>query len=265
LQHEQQQVNEQAQASFTSKEAGDILKIAVRLGGDQVSQEQLEAIAEEAGLSREVVQQAIREYQRQQAGAVHEQTVIQKPRQTHRRRWGWLFLPVGLIWFILFMNFVVLRQSFIPTRTRAVIAPNATEASSLGPFGREIRQAGKNVQVWTENGPFGTEIFVAETGKSGRVLHSVQERVMDMVLSPGEERIAFFTSEGGIWVMNTDGSRLVQVSRVQEKDFILESENVNLVWGDDHTIAFMTLNGRMQAVLDKNNVPFKFESYTPKP
>lgn len=262
MHHEHQQVNEPSQTSFTSKEAGDILKIAVRLGGDQVSQEQLEAIAEEAGLSRETVQRAIREYKRQQARTVQEPTMAQQPQQKRRYRRAWFLLPLGVVGLIFFMYFVV-RSPL--TYTPAVVAPHATEEPSLGPYGREIRQVGKNTQVWTENGPFGTEIFVAEQGKSGRLLHSTQDRVMDMVLSPDEERIAFMTAESGIWVINMDSSGLVQVSRFNEKDFVLETENVNLVWGDDHTIAFMTLNGRMQAELDKNNVPIQFGPYTPKP
>ncbi len=68
---------------FTAEEAGEILKRAVRLQEERISVQQLYAIAEETGISREAVEQAIKEHDRNQLS--HK--IASSSNQSKRKGW----------------------------------------------------------------------------------------------------------------------------------------------------------------------------------
>lgn len=77
---------ETTQRVFTPEEAGEIIRRASHLQDSQFTLDQLLAIAEEAGVSREALLQAIRETQTQKA----KQEVENNRRQRARRRRLWI-------------------------------------------------------------------------------------------------------------------------------------------------------------------------------
>lgn len=89
--------SQEAQQRFTSQEANNILNIAARFRNDSFSQEQLEAIAEEAGIPREAIQRAIQEHQRQIQAEMEKKRLCEE----RRRHWRRLLPLVVLVFLIL--------------------------------------------------------------------------------------------------------------------------------------------------------------------
>ncbi|MCW5935230.1 MAG: hypothetical protein KIT45_13195 [Fimbriimonadia bacterium] len=281
--------------SFNSHEAGEILQIAAKLGSDNYSIEQLEAIAEEAGVSREAIHQAIEARKKQQQ--LEEAQRLE--RMSRRKRFG-TALMVGMVIFGLFI-FVALFTFVSPRRTASnmrVIIDHADSSAvmrslpppaSLPPMPALDEEAirsslsnhhvvkGKTIEAHSQsNFPLNPDQFTLavkdlKTGEM-KVIRNNWLSVENVTLSPDEKRIAFFAKDTDgmthLWVVNSDSSTLCSVIAEKGGQLLLDAKATltakDIVWADENTLVVNTDQGRMQVPLDKNNIPMASQPYKPR-
>jgi hypothetical protein len=293
--------SQEAQQRFTSQEAGDILNIAARFSNDSFSQEQLEAIAEEAGIPREAIYRAIQEHQRQiQAG-------MEKKRLREERRRHWhRILPLALLIIVTLVTALALFFAFAQppsaAREMSIIRiersginmppmprielnlPSDTMETSETDERPEISTqevTGRTKRVYTRPAKqipfsFSTQSIYVEDLNTGETITAVPEakEVHHLTLSPSENQLAYFTGKTSnkstdLWVVNTDGTKLCHITGeggvLKLSDGRTASvKGTEVMWADDNTLITDTNLGRMEIDLDKNNVPHTVRFYEPR-
>lgn len=291
--------SQEAQRQFSSQEAGDILNLAARLSNDSFSQEQLETIAEEAGIPREAIHRAIQEHQRQ------IQAEIEKNRLREERRQHWhrmlplislilVILVTGLALYFAFaspptsareMRIVSIDRSRVVPTPRIELnlpsevfeTPSAEETSEISM--QEVN--GRTRRIYTRPArqipfTFSSQSIFVEDLNTGETITAVPEAkaVHHLTLSPSENQLAYFSGKASgqgtdLWVVNTDGTKLCHIT---EDSGVLKLSDgrtatvkgTEVMWADDNTLITDTNLGRMEIDLDKNNVPHTVRVYQPR-
>lgn len=293
--------SQEAQRQFSSQEAGDILNLAARLSNDSFSQEQLEAIAEEAGIPREAIHRAIQERQRQ----IQAENEKKRLREERRQHWHRMLPLVSLVLVILvtslaiFFAFASPRASAremrivridrsgvtLPPLPRIelnlpsdmVETPSAEETPEISM--QEV--SGRTKRVYTRPArqipfSFSSQSIFVEDLNTGETITAVPEakETHHLTLSPSENQLAYFSGKVSgqgtdLWVVNTDGTKLCHIT---EDGGVLKLSDgrtatvkgTEVMWADDNTLITDTSLGRMEIDLDKNNVPHTVRIYQPR-
>lgn len=296
--------SQEAHRQFSSQEAGDILNIAARLSDDAFSQEQLEAIAEEAGISREAIHRAIQEHQRQ----IQAEQEKKRQREERRRHWHRTLPLVALVFVILAtslalyfafaqppgnvreMRMIRIERSGINLPSLPPIAVNPPDISIEIPSSETTPEpeiamqevTGRTKRVYTRPAKkipfsFSTQSIYVEDLNTNETITAVPEanEVHHLTLSPSENQLAYFTGKSSdkgsdLWVVNTDGTKLCHITNeggaLKLSDGRTASvKGTEVMWADNDTLIVDTSLGRMEIDLDENNVPGTARLYKSRP
>jgi len=212
---EQQQQSVEQERSYSPEEAGEILKIAANLRDDSFSIEHLHAIAQEAGISEENLQQAVRMYEERQKVASRQRASAQTRRKTV------MTIGAGVLLFIAMMLVVAMGSSTWHFSNRApqsnkiqLVFANEGNllASSDGCKVYKAARVSEDHRLYEQ-----VRIENPTTGDSFVVGNRFQ-KVVSASISPSGKHVALYDEgTGEVWVVRTDGKGLQRVARAGQK------------------------------------------------
>ncbi|OYT72483.1 MAG: hypothetical protein CFK49_06040 [Armatimonadetes bacterium JP3_11] len=209
---EQQQRSVETERSYSPEEAGEILKIAANLRDDSFSIEHLRAIAQEAGITEENLQQAVRMYEERQKMASRQRA------RTRTRLQTVMAMGAGVLLFIAMMLVVAMEASAWhfsnpaskSNKIQLVLAHEGDLlASSEGCKVYRTERISEDLRRY--------ELVRIENPTTGDsfVVGNRFQKVVSASISPSGKHVALYDEgTGEIWVVGTDGKGLQRVARV---------------------------------------------------
>jgi DNA-binding transcriptional MerR regulator len=207
---EQQQQSVETERRYSPEEAGEILKIAANLQDDSFSMEHLRAIAQEAGISEEHLQQAVKLYEQQQKELPQQRARVALKRQTVAA------IVAGVVLFFLLAAAI----TFLPNAPALSAHTGSPQTVSASPVSGELLASSDSCevyraeQIWEDNHRYElVRIVNLKTGKSFVVGHRFRKVVSASISLTGKHVALYDEGTGEVWVVETDGEGLHCVAR----------------------------------------------------
>lgn len=297
----QTQTFETAQAQtpqqFTPEEATQILTDAVNLSSQYLTLEQLEAIADEAGVPRETLYQAIQR-RTQRLDALK---LAQLKKQERRQRWKGRLkktLRITLLGAIICTSFVVgyrtaydsayqPRPSYSAEQIFALLdgldyhleelephletyavqkLTGSKYAYYVMPYATSLKQGGKFTSIWRSH----------RIDNPAQLLFKTRGRIVRASLSEDEKFLAIYvqgSEDGGVWVLDLEsgerhrvlgewGSASGYALPVQGKSHgYAQAYGGEVSWVGKRRLMFSTTDGRYACEVNERGAPLRYERF----
>ncbi|GIV05389.1 MAG: hypothetical protein KatS3mg016_0964 [Fimbriimonadales bacterium] len=206
----EQQRSVETERSYSPEEAGEILKIAANLRDDSFSIEHLRAIAQEAGISEESLQQAVRMYEERQKAASRQRA------RTRIRLQTVMAMGVGVLLFIAMMLFVAMEapaRHFSNPASDKIQLVLAHEGDLLA--STDSCKVYKTEQISEDLRRYELVRIENPTTGDSFVVGNRFQKVVSASISPSGKHVALYDEgTGEVWVVRTDGKGLQRAARV---------------------------------------------------
>lgn len=207
---EQQQQSVETERHYAPEEAGEILKIAANLQDDSFSMEHLRAIAQEAGISEEHLQQAVKMYEQRQKELPQQRARVALRRQTVAA------IVAGGVVFLLWAAAITWLPNNPALSTHTGSPQTVSAASVSGDLlaSSDSCEVYRAEQIWEDNHRYElVRIVNLKTGKSFVVGHRFWKVVSASISLTGKHVALYDNGTGEVWVVETDGEGLHCVAR----------------------------------------------------
>ncbi|GIV09562.1 MAG: hypothetical protein KatS3mg019_1653 [Fimbriimonadales bacterium] len=258
---------------FNPKEVSEILSIAVRLQSEGVKGEQILKMADEAGIAPEYVERAVLVFLQHKWQRVESDLAI-------RRRLRQIILIGGIaIGIIGLLGGLILLGGRAPASYAKTSRPQDLPYASIPPYtgisresiGPRVYATSRSLSVSVrhildENGGLVAMVALWRNGNSG--IHYLQIpkcAITQISIAPNERRVALISGEeGGIWLVNADGSELRLITtpnnplRLPNGEAARPTRQPLAGWNGDDLIVH-TNQGRLRVRLSEDNIITKVE------
>lgn len=275
---------------FTPEEATQILSDAVNLSSNYLSLTQLEAIADEAGVPRETLYQAIQQHARQKDAAsirAIQQQERRRKAKARLKKWLWATAFGAVIALAFKIGYEsgnsIANQSGIAGER---ISYHRVELEKLSGYLEQFaiqRLQGRGATYYVMPQAFSiahglemSSLWQLEKNGSARLLFKTRGRLERACLSEDEKFLAMWvadSNDAGVWVMDLKSGerhRILGDSYTEGYRLLVEGDYVQayggeIAWVDKRKLLFSTTHGRYMCTVNERGAPLTYSPYDTKP
>lgn len=264
---------------FNPKEVSEILSIATRLQSEGVKGEQILQMADEAGIAPEYVERAVVEFLKRKWQRMESELAMRRRLRRITLIGGVAIGIAGLlgVWTLLeSRGHTSYAETSSPPRVRYE-SISLFDLPSRANLGLGVYATSQNLSVsarraLNENGRTLTEVALWRNGNPQAYQVQIPSHAISQIsIAPNERRVALIdTVQGGIWLVNADGTGLSQITELNTPLRLPNGETARPTrqpfagWDGDDLIVH-TDKGSVRVRLSEGNTITKLELYQPNP